>query len=77
METLLHSPDPAHLSIVISHATAPAFILGAVAGFVSILLSHSTGIVERIRQLNDIVDSEEPRIHLKSDLPRLRSGSPF
>jgi hypothetical protein len=75
METLFHllfhSFDPARLSEAISHATAPAFILGAVAGFVSILVSRITMVIERIRHLNDIAD-EEPRIHLKSDLPRLR-----
>jgi hypothetical protein len=76
METLFHllfhSFDPARLSQVISNATAPAFILGAVAAFVSILSSRLTMVIERIRHLNDIADNEEPRIHLKSDLPRLR-----
>jgi hypothetical protein len=32
------SPDAGQLSQVISQATGPAFILGAVAGFVSILM---------------------------------------
>jgi hypothetical protein len=77
MDTLLHflfhdSSDPASLSEVISHATAPAFMLGAVAGFVSILVSRLNMVIDRIRNLNDIADDEEPRIHLKSDLPRLR-----
>jgi len=57
---------------VISEATAPAFVLGAVAGFVSILLGRLTSILERIRNLNDIGDDERSRAHLKSDLPRLR-----
>jgi len=43
---------------VISQATAPAFILGAVAGFVSILLGRMTAVVERIRHLNDITDTD-------------------
>jgi hypothetical protein len=32
-------------------ATAPAFILGAVAGFISILLGRMTSVIERIRGL--------------------------
>jgi Protein of unknown function (DUF2721) len=64
--------DPVQLSHVISEATAPAFVLGAVAGFVSILLGRLTSVVERIRHLNDIGDDEHSRAELKSDVPRLR-----
>jgi hypothetical protein len=35
-------PDTGQLSQVMVQATAPAFILGAVAGFVSILLGRMT-----------------------------------
>ena len=66
------APDAIQLSQVISQATAPAFILGAVAGFVSILLTRMTAVVDRIRHLNDIADDERDRAHLKSDIPRLR-----
>jgi hypothetical protein len=66
------SPDVVQLSHVISEATAPAFVLGAVAGFVSILLGRLTSVVERIRYLNEIGDDERSRARLKSDLPRLR-----
>jgi hypothetical protein len=69
---LLHAPDAIQLSHVISEATAPAFVLGAVAGFVSILVGRLTSVIERIRQPNDIADNEDSRAHLKSDLPRLR-----
>jgi hypothetical protein len=68
----LSSPDAVQLSHVISEATAPAFVLGAVAGFVSILVGRLTAVIERIRHLNDIADDEPSRAHLKSDLPRLR-----
>ena len=67
----LSLPDAAQLSRVIQEAVAPAFLLGAVAGFVSILLGRITAIVERIRHLNDIAD-EETRAHLKTDIPLLR-----
>src|SRR5918992_1964596 len=61
-----------HLSQVISHATAPAFLLGAVAGFVSILIARMNGIIDRVRSLNMIADDDSPRGRLKSDIPRLK-----
>jgi hypothetical protein len=70
--SLFTSPDAGQLSQVISQATGPAFVLGAVAGFVSILLGRMTAVMDRIRHLNDIADDERTRVHLKSDLPRLR-----
>ena len=72
MDQVFYSPDPTQLSQVISQATAPAFVLGAVAGFVSILQGRMTAVVERIRHLNEIADDEKSRAHLKSDIPRLR-----
>ncbi len=43
--------DIDHLSAAISHATAPAFMLGAVAGFLSILIARMERIVDRNRSL--------------------------
>jgi hypothetical protein len=40
------------LSQAIGHATAPAFMLGAVAGFLSILFSRLQRIADRVRLLN-------------------------
>ena len=37
------------LSLVISQAAAPAFLLGAVASFLSVLVSHLGRIVDRAR----------------------------
>jgi hypothetical protein len=71
LTNLFTSPDAGQLSQVISQATGPAFVLGAVAGFVSILLGRLTAVMDRIRHLNDIADDEEARRHLKSDIPRL------
>jgi hypothetical protein len=67
-----NSPNAGQLSQVISQSTGPAFVLGAVAGFVSILLGRMTAVMDRIRHLNDIADDERSRAHLKSDIPRLR-----
>ena len=57
-------PDVQQLSQVMSQATAPAFVLGAVAGFVSILLGRTTTIVDRIRSLNEIPDDDVARAFL-------------
>jgi len=43
--------DIDHLSLAISHATAPAFMLGAVAGFLSILIARLERIADRSRAL--------------------------
>ena len=60
------------LSNVISHAAAPAFLIGAVAGFVAVLMGRMNGIIDRIRAVNGIAADDEARAHLKSDLPRLK-----
>ena len=65
-------PDTQQLAQVMSQSTAPAFVLGAVAGFVSILLGRMTTIVDRIRSLNEISEDDSARAHLKSDIPRLQ-----
>jgi hypothetical protein len=57
---------------MMSEAMAPAFVLGAIAGFISILLGRLTAVVDRIRSLNDIAEDDHSRGHLKADLPRLR-----
>ena len=64
--------DLDHLSQVISHALAPAFLLGAVAAFVSILVGRMNGIIDRVRNLNLIAEDESPRARLKADIPRLK-----
>ena len=64
--------DLDHLSQVISHALAPSFLLGAVAGFVGILIGRMNGIIDRVRTLNTIADDDSPRARLKADIPRLK-----
>jgi hypothetical protein len=65
-------PDAGQLSQVMSQATGPAFVLGAVAAFIAVLLSRMNVVIDRIRNLNEIVDNDTARAHLKSDIPRLR-----
>jgi hypothetical protein len=43
--------DVDHLGLVVSHATAPAFRLGAAAAFLSILIQRMERISDRIRAL--------------------------
>ena len=43
-------PATQQLAQVMSQSTAPAFVLGAVAGFVSILLGRMTTIIDRTRR---------------------------
>ena len=65
-------PDAAQLSRVMAEATAPAFVLGAVAAFVSALLGRMTSVIDRIRSLHEIADDDDARAHLRSDIPQLR-----
>ena len=65
------APEAVQLSRVMSQVTAPAFVLGAVSGFVNVSLGRMTSVVERIRSLNSIPDNDSSRIRLKSDIPRL------
>jgi hypothetical protein len=69
---LLGLPNTDQLSQLISQATAPAFLLGAVAGFISILITRMTAILDRIRSLNEIGEHDDARTQLKSDIPRLK-----
>lgn len=65
-------PSIEQLSQIISQVVAPAFLLGAVAGFVSILASRMNGVIERMRYINDLPPDGHAKSRLKQDLPRLR-----
>jgi hypothetical protein len=69
---MIFVPDSGQLAQVMSQATAPAFVLGAVAAFIAVLLSRMTVVLDRIRSLNEIAADDAVRAHLKSDIPRLR-----
>ena len=53
-------------------ATAPSFVLGAVAAFIAVLLGRMANVLDRIRNLNEIAADDNGRVHLRSDIPRLR-----
>jgi len=66
------NPTAAQLSQVISQVTAPAFLLGAVAAFISVLISRMNRIIDRSQALDAIADEDKLRGLLKSDIPRLK-----
>lgn len=60
------------LGRVMARATAPVFLLSAVAGFISVLTARLARIVDRVRALNRIGDADHERLFLRADLPRLK-----
>ena len=65
-------PDAGQISQMMSQSIGPAFILGAVAAFIAVVLNRMQMVIDRIRNLNEISDNDTARVHLKSDIPRLR-----
>jgi len=68
----LDTPTVTQLSQVITQVTAPAFLLGAVASFTSVLIARMNRIIDRSQILNAIGDDDVSRAHLKLDIPRLK-----
>jgi Protein of unknown function (DUF2721) len=66
------TPSVTQLSQVITQAIAPAFLLGALAAFISVLTLRMNRVVDRSQLLNAIGDDDIARVHLKTDLPRMR-----
>ncbi|WP_128971502.1 DUF2721 domain-containing protein [Bradyrhizobium tropiciagri] len=66
------TPSVEQLSQVIVQVTAPSFLLGAVAGFVSLLIARMNRVSDRIQALNAISDSESAKIGSKKDMHQLR-----
>lgn len=57
---------------VIALATAPAFLLGGLVGFLSLLITRMARVMDRVRFLHDIDNQDEQRARLKADMPLLR-----
>lgn len=55
---LPETPSITQLSQIIAQITAPAFLLGAVAAFVSVLIVRMNRIVDRTQALNAIADDD-------------------
>jgi hypothetical protein len=69
------TPSVTQLSQVITQAIAPAFLLGALAAFISVLILRMNRVVDRSQMLNAIPDKDTARARLKADIPRLRQRS--
>ncbi|MDH2342907.1 DUF2721 domain-containing protein [Bradyrhizobium sp. SSUT77] len=65
------TPTVTQLSHVISQSAAPAFLLGALAAFIAVLIPRLNRIIDRTIVLNGIADEDTVRSRLKLDLPRL------
>lgn len=65
------SVDAEQISTMITHAVAPAFLLGAIAALVSILITRMTTVTDRIRDLHGIAGDDSERTWLKDDIARL------
>jgi Protein of unknown function (DUF2721) len=57
---------------VITQAIAPAFLLGALAAFISVLTLRMNRVVDRSQILNAIADGDTARGRLKADPPRIK-----
>jgi Protein of unknown function (DUF2721) len=68
---ITETPSVNQLSQVISQAAAPAFLLGALAAFIAVLISRLNRIIDRTIVLNGISAEDTVRSRLKADLPRL------
>jgi hypothetical protein len=69
---MLQSLSLSEISHVIALATAPAFLLGGIVGFLAVLMSRMASIVDRVRFLDAIDDQDQRRARLKQDVPVLR-----
>ncbi len=71
-ELLPVTPSIDQLARIIGNVAAPAFLLGAVASFISVLLSRINRVIDRAQFIHGIPKNDTSRSFLKSDLPRLR-----
>ena len=68
---LPETPSISQLAHVIAQAAAPAFMLGAIAAFIAILIGRLNRIIDRTIVLNGISDADTEKQRLKAGLPRL------
>jgi len=66
------TPSIDQLGRIIANVAAPAFLLGAVAAFISVLISRINRVIDRSQFIHGIAQDEPSRSFLKVDLPRLK-----
>jgi Protein of unknown function (DUF2721). len=69
---LLATPSIDQLARIIGTIAAPAFLLGAVASFISVLVTRTNQVIERSHFLHGIADEDVSKAYLRADIPRLR-----
>jgi len=72
IELLPSTPSIDQLGRIIGNVAAPAFLLGAVAAFISVLMSRINRVIDRAQFLHGIGEGDNARSYLKADIPRLR-----
>lgn len=65
------TPSIDQLARIIANVAAPAFLLGAVAAFIAVLISRINRVIDRSQFIHGIGD-EGLGADLKADLPRLK-----
>lgn len=66
------APSIDQLGRIIANVAAPAFLLGAVAAFISVLISRINRVIDRSQFIHGIQENDAAKAFLKSDLPRLQ-----
>ncbi len=66
------TPSIDQLGRIIANVAAPAFLLGAVAAFIAVLISRINRVIDRAQFIHGVPENDPARAFLKSDLPRLR-----
>jgi hypothetical protein len=66
------APSLGQLSSIIGSVAAPAFLLGAVAAFISVLMSRMNRVIDRSQYLHKITEADKERAYLRADIPRLK-----
>lgn len=65
------APSIDELGRIIANVAAPAFLLGAVAAFISVLISRINRVIDRSLFIHGLPE-DSSKSFLKTDLPRLR-----
>jgi Protein of unknown function (DUF2721) len=69
---LLDTPSVNHLSQVITQVTAPSFLLGAVAAFVSVLIGRMNRVIDRLQAISALSEADTSEAPVNTDVVQLR-----
>lgn len=65
-------PDSNQLANIFSQAVAPAFLLGAVAAFISLLMSRLKSVLDRLADMGKVAASGPDQTKRKEDIAQLK-----